>query len=60
MPISKDYVKAREKIKNAKKRSLDREDIGFYTGYITALRDWDILNTKQVKKLDQLIRKGEY
>ena len=60
MPISKDYIKARDKIKSAKKRTLDREQIGFYTGYVTALRDWGIINDVQIKKLDQLIRKGEY
>ena len=60
MPISKDYIKARDKIKNAKKRTICREDIAYYAGYITELRDFGILNTEQVKKLDKLIRKGEY
>lgn len=60
MPISKDYIKVRDKIKNAKKRTLDREQIGYYEGYITALRDWGIINEIHAKKLDQLIRKGEY
>ena len=59
MPISKDYIKVRDKIKSAKKRTLDREQIGYYTGYVTALRDWGIINDIQVKKLDQLIRKRE-
>ncbi len=60
MPISENYVKVRERIRNAKKRTLDRGQIGYWEGYITGLGAWDILNFEQVKKLGKLIRKGEY
>lgn len=61
MPISKDYIEVRELIRDAKKRTLDREQIAYWSGYITALGAWkDILTLEQVKKLDKLIRKGGY
>ena len=54
------YIKVKRTILERKKRTLDREDLGYWSGYISGVRDMGHLTNKQVKKLDDMLIEGEY
>ena len=56
------YIEIKKNIIELGKERLhiDSSTLSFYTGYITGLRDFDLISKKQCKKLDGILRNTYY